>query len=93
MRLDALARETAGGAQQQPQPPAVQLGKGSEGGSAGVRSGSSSSLPGSAERVLKFEVQMYKMRDGEYCLDIQVCARASLCCAMHPCPARSYACA
>ena len=24
------------------------------------------------ERVLKFELQMYKMRDGEYCIDIQV---------------------
>ena len=31
------------------------------------------SLPGSKERVLKFELQMYKMRDGEYCIDIQVC--------------------
>ena len=30
------------------------------------------SLPGSKERVLKFELQMYKMRDGEYCIDIQV---------------------
>ena len=29
-------------------------------------------LPGSKERVLKFELQMYKMRDGEYCIDIQV---------------------
>ncbi|BDA43258.1 Serine/threonine protein kinase OSK3 [Coccomyxa sp. Obi] len=39
----------------------------------GVQSdhGSSSSLPGSTERVLKFELQMYKMRDGEYCIDIQ----------------------
>lgn len=34
--------------------------------------GSSSSLPGSRERILKFEMQMYKMRDGEYCIDIQV---------------------
>ena len=40
----------------------------------GVQSdhGSSSSLPGSTERILKFELQMYKMRDGEYCIDIQV---------------------
>ncbi len=35
--------------------------------------GRSMSLPGSKERVLKFELQMYKMRDGEYCIDIQVC--------------------
>ena len=55
--LDLLARESTGGAQ-----PEV-LGK--EGGRA-------ASLPGSAERLLKFEVQMYKMRDGEYCIDIQV---------------------
>ena len=27
------------------------------------------SAPG--ERLLKFELQMYKMRDGEYCIDIQ----------------------
>ncbi|CAL5229165.1 g12440 [Coccomyxa viridis] len=33
--------------------------------------GRSMSLPGSKERVLKFELQMYKMRDGEYCIDIQ----------------------
>jgi hypothetical protein len=37
--------------------------------------GSSSSLPGSKERILKFELQMYKMRDGEYCFDIQVRVR------------------
>lgn len=36
--------------------------------------GRSASLPGSKERVLKFELQMYKMRDGEYCIDIQVTA-------------------
>lgn len=43
----------------------------------GVQSdhGSSSSLPGSTERVLKFELQMYKMREGEYCVDIQVCTQ------------------
>lgn len=35
------------------------------GGSGGGRGGA----PG--ERVLKFELQMYKMRDGEYCIDIQ----------------------
>ena len=34
--------------------------------------GGSANLPGSKERVLKFELQMYKMRDGEYCIDIQV---------------------
>ncbi len=34
--------------------------------------GASANLPGSKERVLKFELQMYKMRDGEYCIDIQV---------------------
>jgi hypothetical protein len=34
--------------------------------------GGSANLPGSRERVLKFELQMYKMRDGEYCIDIQV---------------------
>ena len=61
VRLDALVRESSGALQQ--------LGKGDGGGG---HSGSSSSLPGSAERVLKFEIQMYKMRDGEYCIDIQV---------------------
>lgn len=40
-------------------------------------SGRSMSLPGSKERVLKFELQMYKMRDGEYCIDIQVCNRGA----------------
>ena len=27
---------------------------------------------GPASRVLKFELQLYKLRDGEYCLDVQV---------------------
>ena len=27
---------------------------------------------GSGSRVLKFELQLYKLRDGEYCLDVQV---------------------
>ena len=33
---------------------------------------------GPALRVLKFELQLYKLRDGEYCLDVQVRPLVSL---------------
>ena len=33
------------------------------------------------ERVLKFEVQMYRLRDGEYVVDFQVgCPAVTICC-------------
>ena len=54
------------------------LAKESENGVAISDNGRSMSLPGSKERVLKFELQMYKMRDGEYCIDIQVCRQLLL---------------
>ena len=38
-------------------------------GNGGAGGAGRGSTPG--ERVLKFELQMYKMRDGEYCIDIQ----------------------
>ena len=43
--------------------------RGSGNGGAGAVAGGRGGTPG--ERVLKFELQMYKMRDGEYCIDIQ----------------------
>ena len=30
-------------------------------------------LPVSQHRVLKFELQLYKLKDGQYLLDVQVC--------------------
>ena len=56
------------------------LAKESENGAAISDHGRAMSLPGSKERVLKFELQMYKMRDGEYCIDIQVCRPLPLAC-------------
>ena len=48
------------------------IGSGHSGGGGGGGGGRSSASRGSGgERVLKFELQMYKMRDGEYCIDIQ----------------------
>ena len=44
-------------------------GGGNGGGGSVGGGGASGATPG--ERVLKFELQMYKMRDGEYCIDIQ----------------------
>ena len=31
-----------------------------------------------ALRVLKFELQLYKLRDGEYCIDVQASAETYL---------------
>lgn len=46
-------------------------------------------LPVSQERILKFELQLYKLKDSEYLLDVQVtlhslimlsCEQVKLCC-------------
>ena len=82
-------------------------GGGGGGGGGGVGGGgrSSASRSSGGERVLKFELQMYKMRDGEYCIDIQARPgrrlaahpqerhRVSLCSAAHVClPVSDEAC-
>ena len=68
VRAEARMDDSEGGCSDAEVAGVLSLGKRRGSGNGGGGSGRGGT-PG--ERVLKFELQMYKMRDGEYCIDIQ----------------------